>query len=440
MNLGRENETLEFKETTGELNDSLKAVSAMLNKHGYGTIYFGVKNNGDVIGQQISETTTRDISRYFSKRINPPVFPSISILKTESKEYIKVDFTGTDKPYSANEIFFIRVADENKKISIEKLKEFFHSYNNDYSIWENSLSSETIADIDQDSLNLFIKDAFESGRITHTKLEKTELINKLGLSMNGYLNNAGKYLFSKNSPIKIKMAVFATDEKIVFIDQSLVSGNIYQLIKIMQQYVEKHINWKSVISVGPRQEIPEIPREAIKEIIVNSLCHANYSTHTTHEIAITPTSVSIYNPGNFPYGVKPEDYVLKNIRSVIVNPLISNALYLSKNIESWGTGIKRVYSLCNKSNIKVTFENEKFGYNFAFFRDNLGVDLGVDLSETEFSIYSLIKSNEKITTLELAERTFKTHQTITNNIRSLKLKGYIRRVGSDRYGSWEVIK
>lgn len=129
----------------------------------------------------------------------------------------------------------------------------------------------------------------------------------------------------------------------------------------MQQYIENHINCESIISVGPLQEIPEIPREAIKEIVVNSLCHAKYNTNTTHEIAITPNRVSVYNPGNFPYGATPEDYVYRNLRSVTINPLIANTLYISKNIESWGTGIKRVYDLCSKSNVKVSFENENLG-------------------------------------------------------------------------------
>lgn len=45
MKLKKENKMIEFKLTTGELFDSVKSISAILNKHGYGTIYFGVKNN-----------------------------------------------------------------------------------------------------------------------------------------------------------------------------------------------------------------------------------------------------------------------------------------------------------------------------------------------------------------------------------------------------------
>ena len=46
MNLGMENETLEFKKSTSELDEGVISLSSMLNKHGEGTLYFGVKNVG----------------------------------------------------------------------------------------------------------------------------------------------------------------------------------------------------------------------------------------------------------------------------------------------------------------------------------------------------------------------------------------------------------
>ena len=58
MNLGMESETLEFKKSTSELNAGIISLASMLNKHGEGTLYFGVKNNGDVIGQKdLNENT-----------------------------------------------------------------------------------------------------------------------------------------------------------------------------------------------------------------------------------------------------------------------------------------------------------------------------------------------------------------------------------------------
>lgn len=46
MNIGKENEAIEFKKTTAEIKEALQSISAILNKHQKGFIYFGVKDNG----------------------------------------------------------------------------------------------------------------------------------------------------------------------------------------------------------------------------------------------------------------------------------------------------------------------------------------------------------------------------------------------------------
>lgn len=38
---------------------ALQAISAMLNKHGRGSLYFGVRDNGDVVGQIVSDSTIK---------------------------------------------------------------------------------------------------------------------------------------------------------------------------------------------------------------------------------------------------------------------------------------------------------------------------------------------------------------------------------------------
>ena len=44
----------------------------------------------------------------------------------------------------------------------------------------------------------------------------------------------------------------------------------------------------------------------------------------------------IWNPGNFPEGYKPLDFVKKNLPSILRNPLIVNILFLSEDVEKWG--------------------------------------------------------------------------------------------------------
>lgn len=58
----KESETTELKKSTSELKEAVIAVAAILNKHGKGKVYFGIKNDGSVIGQDIGENTVRQIS------------------------------------------------------------------------------------------------------------------------------------------------------------------------------------------------------------------------------------------------------------------------------------------------------------------------------------------------------------------------------------------
>ena len=95
MNLGSESETVEFKKSTGEHKEALQAISAMLNKHGGGELYFGVKDNGDVVGQEVTDATIRQVAGWVSDKIEPPISPTIERLASDdSRAYVRVAFSG----------------------------------------------------------------------------------------------------------------------------------------------------------------------------------------------------------------------------------------------------------------------------------------------------------------------------------------------------------
>jgi ATP-dependent DNA helicase RecG len=69
----KETETVEFKRSTSEIKDAVVSIAAMLNKHGRGELYFGIRNDGTVVGQDVSEKTLRDVSQAISNHIEPKV-------------------------------------------------------------------------------------------------------------------------------------------------------------------------------------------------------------------------------------------------------------------------------------------------------------------------------------------------------------------------------
>lgn len=125
MNLGKETETLEYKKTTAEMKTAMISIASILNKHGVGTLYFGVKPNGDVVGQDVSESSLRDVSRAVYETIKPQIYPAITEEILDGRSTIKIEFSGENAPYSAAGRYYLRTADEDREVSPEELKAFF---------------------------------------------------------------------------------------------------------------------------------------------------------------------------------------------------------------------------------------------------------------------------------------------------------------------------
>jgi ATP-dependent DNA helicase RecG len=58
-----ESETIEFKKSLVELSDGLNSIAAILNKHGSGELWFGIKNDGSPAGMDVSFLKTAKVSR-----------------------------------------------------------------------------------------------------------------------------------------------------------------------------------------------------------------------------------------------------------------------------------------------------------------------------------------------------------------------------------------
>jgi ATP-dependent DNA helicase RecG len=147
MNFGKESETLEFKKTTGELKEAMILISSILNKHGVGTLYFGVKPNGDVVGQDVSESSLRDVSRFVYESIKPQIYPVIQEEILDDRHVIKVEFHGEDYPYSAAGRYYLRTADEDREVTPAELRQFLLQMNirkNGRKQNRNALSSRSI--------------------------------------------------------------------------------------------------------------------------------------------------------------------------------------------------------------------------------------------------------------------------------------------------------
>ena len=155
--------------------------------------------------------------------------------------------------------------------------------------------------------------------------------------------------------------------------------------------------------------------------------------------------VTIYSPGKYASGHKPEEYIKGHYESVIRNAAIAKVLYLNKSIEQFGSGFKRIDSLCRDAGIRYAYQDDEQEFKFILCRPRIqsdipSVTLDVTLNGTEMSVLAILRQKPDSSRQEIADQISKTVRTVQRALDSLREKGYIERVGSRRDGGWEVLK
>ena len=453
LNMLRENEYTELKKSTSELKEAIISIVAILNKHRKGELYFGIKNDGSVIGQDVSEKTLRDVSKAISDNIEPKLYPEIKIELIENRKCLRVNFSGENLPYFAFGRAYIRVADEDKQLSASELRKLILKFPEH--AWESQISDKKVEDINKEALGRFIQKANEVNRINFEFTNVKDALIKLHLVKDEKLLRAAEVLFCDDNTVEIQAAIFAGKDKLTFLDIRQFQGNIFSLKEQAEAYIKEHMNWRANLTGTGREEIPEVPLRAIEEAIVNSLCHRDYSVPKGNEIAFYKDRIEIFNVGQFPEGKNPEDYIKGQSESILRNPLIANTLFLSKDIEKWGSGIKRIYEACKQSETKVNFEKTSTGFKVVFFRpENFG---GVDgqlkghgtettpksprkVPEKSQKIIAALKENPYSSRRDLSLKLGESEDTVQSQLRKLVKDGLIKRIGPDKGGHWEVLE
>lgn len=122
------------------------------------------------------------------------------------------------------------------------------------------------------------------------------------------------------------------------------------------------------------------------------------------------------------------------------NRIMLDALYKSKNVEIQGSGIRKILASCKQMNVQYEYVLNDFGFRFVFHRNNVSQNFTVNLIETDFKIFNLLKQNPTSTREVLANSIGKTVRTVQRSLDRLVLARKIIRIGSDKSGYWEIVE
>ncbi len=454
-----ESEILEFKKSTAKIRAAFETITAFLNGKG-GIVLIGVTDNGKVIGQEISDATKREIANEVAK-VEPTIRPEIHYVGINDNKFVIVIGVkrGQHTPYTYDGKAFQRNQSTTEKISQHRYEQLLIERGQLNHAWEDAIAEKySIDDLNHDQIYQAVSEAVRQRRLPASALQSSveDILIRYKLMDSEKLKNAAIALFAKEGRLNLtqcilKMARFKGDDKLgTILDNKQVVTNAFSILDEVDAFLNKHLSIMSFFEKNQFQRIdkPTLPVLAIREAIVNAICHHDYSDYTgAIELAIYDNKLEIWNNGSLPSHITVED-LSREHHSWTRNKLIAGVFYTVGLIETWGTGTNRMIQLCEDENLPVpTFKEEFGGISVVFeFKTSLGVKEVLpnkisEMDKRQKQILEIIRKYGEISMDRIVSELDDppSRRTLQKDLNQLKNTGKIELWGAGRGAVWKYI-
>jgi len=351
--LGRgEDSSLQFKKNVTNA-DSLSAdMVAFCNASG-GKILIGVNDDGTIAGLTNEDIRRLNqlISNTASQNVQPAINPITENIETDGGLVLIVDIpSGINKPYQdKNGVFWVKSgADKRKATSREEIQRLFQKSNLIHAD-ETPISGATVADLDLDYFKDFFQRRFAK-TLDNEKLPLQKILENMNLLKEGSLTMSGVLLFANTPQYKlpafiVKAGAFDANDlgTTQYNDSRDITGKLSDVFRQTVNFIVSNLHHlqgeQGINSVG----IPEIPPEAIEELVSNALIHRDYFISAPVRVFIFQNRVEIISPGNLPNNLTVEN--IKNGNSNTRNPVLASFANHVLPYRGYGSGIIRALAL-----------------------------------------------------------------------------------------------
>ena len=430
----QESETLELKEIVVE--DIKKEIIAFANSAG-GTLYVGVADDGNIVGVENPDMVIQQISNMVRDSIKPDItmFTRYAAKNVEGKQIVAVEIQrGTERPYYLAkkglrpEGVYVRQGTSSVPATSTAIRRMIKDTDGD--------SFEAMRSLEQN--------------LTFQATEKEFALRDLAFGISqmktlGILNTDGIYtnlglLLSEQCAHTVKAAVFEGINQSIFRDRQEFTGSLLQQMNEVYEYIDRRNQVHSTFDKLRRIDTRDYPEVAIREALLNSLVHRDYSFSASTLISVYDDRIEFTSIGGLPAGVSLDDIMLG--LSVCRNPKLANVFYRLELIEAYGTGMKKIMGAYENSNKKPVIETTDNA--FKIILPNLNEDVGslpvADAgSEAERQVLEFIKKNGSISRKE-TETAVNLKQTAAGRLLSKMIqKKLIVQIGQGKNTKYRLL-
>ena len=307
-----------------------------------------------------------------------------------------------------------------------------------------------MSDIATDRIDWFVAEASAKRKFSF-KMTPTpkNVLTEFGLLDNNRLLHAALMLFGKNPQRSCPAAVVKCSHyhgTVVTrpIPSHQVLGNtLFEQADAASDFVLSRLDR----TIGDREEttaakeILEIPKEVIREIIVNAVVHRDYDSNASVQIDIFADRLEIMNPGELPDELTVDDLIKEHL-SVPVNPFIARPFYLVGYINQLGYGTRNVFQWCRNAGLPdPKFDSAENRFRVTIWRNWLTNDRmkKLNLNERQVKAVQFLKMDLQITNTEYQKLTGVSRATAKRDLDEMVKLGLIKLEGAGRSAHYRFI-
>lgn len=454
MNL--ESQNTEYKE---QWHDKYLAyISGFANAQG-GTLYVGIDDAGQVVGIDNAKYLLENLPNKAVQATG--IIPNIEILSASSKEYIAIHINPSEQPISCNGKYYMRSGSTLQELNGNALTDFL--LRQTHTTWDMHIEpNATIDDINPEAVHYFVNFAIDSKRLDETVryesveaiLRRLKLINKQGQITFAALMLFGKDIEDYCLSASFRIGRFGKTQADLIFDDNIACPLIRMPETIMQtlrsRYLIAPVKYEGIRRIEPL----EIPEDALREMICNSIVHKDYRG-TFIQMRVWDDHIDLWNSGTFPPEITPEN-LMDFHESHPRNELIAKVFYMAGFIESWGRGYEKIKNAFMREQLQIpSFEQVRGGILASIPRErfaalnkqNVNNIVDTQLSERQRKIYLMVQNwsiseplDEPLNTTSISKLTGISLSTVKRELTVLQQKKLIIRVGGRKEGHWEIIK
>ena len=379
-----ESQIREYKQSVSEWREIVETIAAFATANG-GMVHIGITPDGRRVGLQIGQDTLEQLANRIRQNTDPPQYPSIIVEGDTDNAVILLRIEECPiKPVWAFNRPMKRVGATNQHLTRDEANWLVEQTTG--RTWD-ALPHDTFttADIDRAAVQAFLRRA-ELDR----EMVAEALLNKLRLhAKNGALCNAAPLLFAEEpclfvNSAQLKCGRFLGKEPVNFLDEQTLTGNVLSQFDDALKFIIR--NTKQGIKIGrtERERLPEYPDEAVREALINAICHRDYTSPGTIQVRIYDNRMEIWNPGRLPFDLTIAE-LYREHASRPRNLLLAEILFRLRMIERWGTGTNRILSTCKPHGIVPTFREAmgNFIVTFPLQEQFVAIPESLQLSERQ---------------------------------------------------------